>query len=352
MADKKEETAVATVEIKEEVKAPEAPTEAEAKEVLTPQELEMAKVHGLVKEEKKEETKKEEDKKPEAKAEDKKPEVKDKEEAERSLKEFKAGKELAPETEHEMLKSFNKNEIGLYFKMKEDRRKRQEAQKENEALALKIDNLTKEIEELKKPKTEEVIEDTGNDEELVNNKKLKETLSKLEKAKEEKAKADLKTIEEKEKRRQDAAKELRQRWDAMEAEAKAKDPKFDVVMQLATEMCEKDKTKTYGKIMAEAATNPNPEEGEDVISKAYALARLHPDYKTKCEETKEDGDKTDPKTIERILANQQKKTSANLTGGGGRFVTEDEITLEMAARMSDAEYARLSQKTRDRLMAE
>src|SRR3990167_7401213 len=98
--------------------APEKPTLAEAAEIFSPAEVELAVKQGSVVEPEKPE--------PVKKAEEKKPEAKKTEDLSVRLEVQEAFTD--PEKEKVLLKTYNKNETGLYLKMKKENFKRQAAE--------------------------------------------------------------------------------------------------------------------------------------------------------------------------------------------------------------------------------
>lgn len=313
---------------------------------LSPEEIAMGKKHGVIKPEAKaDEGKKEGDK---TSTEEKAGGAEEVVEEEVILPAEAAEEDLDPEKEADLVATYSKNEKSLYWQAKKERIKRQTAQREKEHTAIQLASARRELETLKsgkaKPKAEgeegaEVVE--GEDDEDTRVMTVGEYKKMLKEQNQKRGEQDVK------------AQETVTRLEQQEAEFKVDHPDFDEVSDLAKEMM--DKNKAYAQMMLVAASDPN-ENAADVV---YRIGQLHPKYKkagTQAE-GKDPKDGKKPKNdAEKAITNASKKqTSASVTSGAGgakRIVAEEDLTVDDVAAMTPADYARLSSKTRERILRE
>ena len=335
----------------------EAMTEAEAtKQGLSAAEIKAGKEHGLIIEDKpaKKADKPTKDDKDwdgsedeeDAEGADEGEESEDAEDAEDKTPEDAADEDLDPEEEAKLIKGYNPNEKRLYWEAKKERLKRQGAQRESEHTKIKLAAAEREIAALKKgakkPDAEgdedkEGAEGEEDEERVMTVGEFKKMMKEQNAANAQRNKEAQATIV---------------RLEQQEAEFKTDHPDFDEVAELAKEMM--DKNPRYAKMMVASAADPNENTAEFV----YNLGQLHPKYKkggkAKAAEQEEEADPKGKQKVDKAIKNAEKRQSSATVAGGGakKIVSEDDLTLEEAARLPAASYARLSQKTRDRLLKE
>lgn len=348
----------------EKVILEEAPAEAEeTQEVdttgLDAKEIEAAKEHGIVKKDSdkgsKEEKKDDKAKEGEAqkgeekvKADEKKPDEADKPLDPADFDDMDAayGKDEA-----KFHKNFTSNAKALYFKFKRNKQMRQDAEelatttkKELEFFTAKEKSYIKQLAEV-----EGILDkiDAG-DENLTTadiRKVLafKKELAEKKEEKEEKAesKPDAKA-EEKEKAY------LTEKAKNAQLLGKSKYENFDQIVGLANEVVAQDKD--IALLITKAYHDPEVDE-DQLVEKIVKYAKLNPKFG---EKPKEETPKGEKKDIDRILANAgKKKSSASVTSGSGRReVSYDELTVEDVGTMSQTQWNKLPQSTRERLMKE
>lgn len=246
-----------------------------------------------------------------------------------------AEEDLDPEDEAELIKEYNANEKSLYWKAKKERLKRQDAQRESEHTKIKLAAAQREIDLLKKKETPEdeskEPKESEEDERVMTVGEFKKMM---------KEQAEGQAVKNKE------AQETIVRLEKIEAEFKAEHPDFDEVAELAREMM--NKNPRYAQLMLAAASDPNDNAAEVV----YNIGSLHPKFKNRGTEPKSVIPKSNK--VDKAINNATKRTPSAAVAGGGakRIVSEDDLTLEDAAKLSPAEYRKLSGPTRDRLLKE
>lgn len=306
---------------------------------LMPQELEMAKKHGI-------KIEGVEDKP----ADD---EVKDDKaiEAERDSIRRKPIHEITEEESRKL----TKNEQGYYWATKKERVKRQAAESERDYYVMQLQGLKGEVEGLKKTlqgsKAEEAEIDAilaGDDPKPDASKSDKKAYTAEE----------WRQIEAKERRERETQGNLiNARLQSFEIEAKQKYTDFDNTIELAQDIFERAKV---GKLSELGISNDSAQEiigqVKDWITKAanvldvntpnlseiaYLIGQKHPKYA--------DGGKAlNDKTIEKI-AETKPKTSASIPVTGG-VTPVSEITYQQAKDMSLTEWRKLPKETREKLL--
>ncbi len=330
--EEKEETG------EQEEKAEEKEETSEEKELpeiegAEPEEVAMAKEHGLLEEEGKEEVK-EEGKEEEEKGGDWAKEEENKDIIGTDDEEL-ASSEIDPEK----VKKYTKNETTLYVRQKKAVRAKETLESENQLLKVQLEAAKRkserkdDIDDLDK-KLDDDLDDDGD-------KVL--TVGELEKR--EKDKAD------KEKADQKEAQAMGERLDSLHEEAKAKYDKdygeghFSYVLDLAKEVIKNDRHDVYGRKLFAEAGDPKGNAAEF----AYKLGKLHPDFSTKKKAKVEGKD-----NLNRMVTNaNKKKPSASLGGGTEKAnISESDLTVEDCDGMTNAEWGKLKPETRDRLLKE
>ena len=348
-----------------EIQEPAAPakkepvTEASAKEAgLSSAEIASAKKLGIITEKK----------------EEKAPEKKEAEEVKKSEVEEKAPEKKAdPELPNDYEK-FSPNEKALYWERKKERTKRQRAEADRDLHAIKIKALEKEIEGMKSKAKVEVEEPGKEDEididDILDGKKPKKSVdpkerplteADLERREKEKAEKE----EQKRSETEVQSRQLKARLEEFEIEAREKYQDFDEVARLAHEILQSGETLFKGdddrlefaqdranRALHSMVNALKWEEGQRTPADlVYSLGKLHPKYRNGAKKSADSG--MDPEKMERMIENAGKRSSASVGGGGSgrRVVSEDDLTLEEASKLTPAQYARLSPKTRERLLS-
>lgn len=275
--------------------------------------------------------------------------------ADEAIKKFEKEEELTVDEEHAVLDKLDKKSQAFYFKMKEDRKKRQAATTQVKLLQDSLDSLTKEIEQLKNKNKGSDLENEQTDLLKDPDKKAGEeddsallTKADLKKALEDKEKKDKEQEENKDKTA-NLARAIAEKWVVMEDKAKETVNNYDAVMDLAKEIIEKDESGAFGAKMVSLSENCLAiEDGKpNAIDFALTIAKLHPDYQ------KVISGKISPasskENIQKIVENSKKRSSAGVTGGGN-IIAIDDITQEIAARMPSSQFAKLPKWKQEQLL--
>ncbi len=328
-------------------------------EGLSEQEVALAKSHGLVKD--KEEEEKEDEHTEQSKADtkedtgDKEEGKEDEGEVDSDPKDFESMDTVFEKDEKKFHKVFTPNQKALYFKYKDEKRKRQEVQKESEEKLAKfeLDQLKRNVSDKKLREINRMlVEDADNLtieklQKVIQGEEFKDSddkdvpltraeLERIEKEKEEKV-AQEKKAQEKFLKRVELANTL----------GKSKYENFDDIANLANEMCKQDSTGTYQRIIGELFINESIDE-ETVVDRVVSVAQLHPKFK-------EITGKVSPESQERVnraITNSKKRiSSAAVSSSGKRVITnEDDLTPEDGAKMSTEQWMKLKASTRRRLL--
>lgn len=293
---------------------------------MMPQERELIEKFGL---NKKEEVKKEENadiKQPEVKSEDKPAEK----EAEVENPTFEQA-----EADEKLVDKFGKNEKALYWKWKTDKHKRQEAQKEVDAL---------------KEQLKVAVEGGASNKKI---EKIKELLKNPDSLTVEALQAaiDEHVAEDKKPNELDNAEVIRNKvaTKSMFAEkiGNAKYEKFNDIANLAKDVIKEDASGTYQKLIDESFLNDSVDENM-LVERIVNIARMSPKFSTVVNSVATEA----KEKANRVLENSNKKvSSASVNGASGkRIVSEAELTPEQAARLSLDQWRRLKPETKKRLM--
>lgn len=279
---------------------------------------------------KKPEVKKEEDanvKQPEVKPEDKPAEK----EAEVENPTFEQ-----VEADEKLVDKFGKNEKALYWKWKTDKHKRQEAQKEVDAL---------------KEQLKVAVEGSTSNKKV---EKIKELLKNPESLTVEALQAaiDEQVAEDKKPNDLDNAEVIRNKvaTKSMFAEkiGNAKYDKFNDIANLAKDVIKEDASGTYQKLIDESFLNDGVDENM-LVERIVNIARMSPKFSAVVNSVAPEA----KEKANRVLENSNKKvSSASVNGASGkRIVSEAELTPEQAARLSPEQWRKLKPETKKRLMA-
>lgn len=325
---------------------------------LSPEEQEMAKSHNLVK---KDESSSTQDK---PKTEDK-TKVEDKTVIETKIEDIDPSK-LTPEQEIELTKTFNDREKGQYVRMKSEHAKRQQAESERDFLKVKLDALSREVELLKKSPTPVKEEETSIFDDPDSDKPVtKADLLKLEEVKAQKVKEEQAKLQEQQAIIEAINKRVHDNLNMLEQEVKIKNadkyPQLDKVIELAgdvlkTRLQVSKKLQRQYVAFLEAAYDPEHAE-ESPVDIMYEIGKTHPKF---AEIMKETSEKTtvvtdDKNKVKKIVENADKRTSSAAVGAGGSGsakVSEEDLTADDVASMTDKEWNALKKSTRQRLLKE
>lgn len=319
-------------------------------------EIEAAKKHGMVAEEKKEEKQEEKPAEPEKKEE--------KPEAPEAKKETV---EMPEDASEEEMGQWTQREQGFFKEAKRARRTKQWAQMERERMAAEL-KLEREARERERKELDELraqlkkgLEEDGvyPEEQPLTEKRLKEMREKEREEEEAKSK-------EEQSRQERIAQATQVQWE----HAKEKYPDFDQTLELTKDILQnfqtieldpetKDEIAVLYKQMEIAAKNADQFSPDQLNATglAYRIGKLHPKYgkHIKAETTtgpdnptKANGGLT-PEEIARMKENTTRRgSSASISGGGGRrVVSAEDMTLEdlhTLMRNSPEEYRKFRSK--------
>ena len=264
----------------------------------------------------------------------------------------KVYKELDKPEGQEDLSAFSKNEKGLFWEMKRERRARQKAEEERDVL--RFDKIKRENAPKEEPK-EPVMPDIGDDD-FVSGKQLKEIVKNLKAPKVPEAPA------------QNPMSGMQQRYMAMcDQVARGQYDDYDEVIEAANDILQANPDYTKQLVNAfQKGDNPalvayHLAKGDPSFDKAITAARIRIDARTpkKKEPPKEEAKKEEkpeaPKVDEakekekKIEENSNKaKTSGSFGGGEGGEGAG--MTLQDVMDMSDADFAKLPKAKREALL--
>ena len=347
-------TEVITVEIPEKKEVAENEAQAPDLSGLSGSEIAMAEKQGLIKKpaEKKEE-----------KNED--PDAGKKKVDEKAARDAEFEEMIKdPETEHEKLNKYSKNEQAMYFLRKQDKQKRQQAEAERDHLTLKnrlledkLNALIADLDKLKKSGKDKLEDedDFFSDTESSENEGL--TKKQIEKKIEDTLAAKKKQEDDENQSKRETMKILNDRLANDEAQVSQRYTDYQAVTDIAIDFIKHhDKTGYAYQTVARALADPEGSPAEVL----YNFGKYHPKFKELYDQAIALGEKggnddknIDNKQIDKIVANAGKrKGSANLGGrtGGNRAVSVDDLTLEDIAVMSPIEFAKIPKAVRDKLL--
>lgn len=245
------------------------------------------------------------------------------------------------------------NSKGLYKRAKEEEEKRKDIEGKSEfnkiqdsVSRVKLDRVKARLANPEGLTIEELQELIGIEQKIEDDKPLtRKDLEAIEGEKVTKAQAEKAEYE---------ARQARVNYKVAKAEAYAKANLEDVtggkytniddVVALAQELAASKPR--HAKAINDAFSDDNMTEA-DVIEVIVDIARLNPKWGSSAKAEKNDGN------VEKMVKNAAKQnTSAALNGGkGSRIVTPDELTIEDAAKLSQAQWMKLPKQTRERLLA-
>lgn len=287
------------------------------------------------------------------------------------------GIELSPEQEKILIAGLTNNGRTLYWAQKKAKLRAQKAEADALERTKELTEARAEIAELKKrpAKTATTEEDPlnleGEEAPAADPKKKSLTMEDLERIDAEKQAK----VDEDEKKRMAHAEEIRLVLDDQQAEARERYEDFDQSLELVGDILTRANAGTLKelypdsrqqtRIILRARTLLNAFANADKFGSdqfnaadmAYELGKEHPEYGKKKPdakgtthgETDVDGN---PEDARRAVNNASRRgSSATLNGGGSRRVALDELTLEQARRLPDAQYRKLPKAIREKLLA-
>lgn len=290
-----------------------------------------------------------------------------------------ADDDLTPEEEHKKLISYNDNERALYWSMKKDRRKRQEAETARDYALVQLKAKDQLIQELKsgKIKSEPEPEEKDPLDELDDDAMLtKKDYLALQKSRDEKERKKKEAVETEQREKQQA---VSLRLQEYEIKGKQEYSDFDKVVALANNLIsnnekiflvtqnENESDEEYesrslimGKKKAKVAKMIRDciiafDKGDDFFGYTpadmiYEIGTMHPDYgKNKEDESKFKKIKMDDAKTEKVIENANRRMSSAAVGGGSgkRIISADDLTLQQIAELSETEFAKLPKQVRE-----
>jgi len=302
-------------------------------EGLSGGEVELAKEHGFIKEEEDGEHKEQPEPESEEDSESESGEVEKEEEVEE--------KDDVPPTfddiekDEKLIDKYNKNEKALYWKWKTDKHKRQEAQKEVETLR---DKLKEAVDSGVSGKKLDKIKELLDNPDTLTVESLQGVLN--EEVKVEKKDDEL-----------DNAKEIQNKV-AIKAQfaekiGSAKYDNFDAISKLAKEIIQSDKSLTYQKLIDDSFLNDDVDENM-LVERVISIARMSPKFNEVMNQVKPEN----KEKVDRVITNSKKKpSSASVSGASGkRIISESELTVDQAEKLSRTQWNKLREETKERLL--
>lgn len=238
------------------------------------------------------------------------------------------------EKDEKLIDKYNRNEKSLYWRWKTDKHKRQEAQTEAEALKKKLQEMD------------------GSEESKVKLQKIKELLKNPDSLTIESLESVLgEKIEVPKKEEKDDTeavnKKVMMKAQFAEKIGNAKYDNFEAISTLAKEVIESDSSKTYQKLIDSSFLDDNVDENM-LVERVVNIARMNPKFNETVNQVKSE----DKEKINRVLSNSKKKISSAAVSGasGKRIISESELTVDQATRLSAEQWGKLKPETRDRIL--
>ena len=271
--------------------------------------------------------------------------------------------------EKNLVKNYSKGEQALYWKWKHDKKERQTAQAERDLAAIKAKSLEQKLTELngglevsksKLAKVEALLSGPADEITIEALQAILKTEPKKDDADKPLTKKDLEALKEESTKEQEEQQKKQAFIQGRIAEAdelcKTKFDNYEEITDCAKAVLEGkvslpkyvDSKKLSAELVQMVSADVELDEIADFVKD---IATLHPDFGKKTE-TK--AVKESKENIDRILENANKsKSSASISGGNGRrVISEDNLTLEDAAKLTTEQYRNLKPKTKERLMRE
>ncbi len=255
------------------------------------------------------------------------------------------------EQDEKLLDKYDSNAKAFYWKWKNDKHKRQEAQKELEELKANtdLDTLKQNVYGKKLDAIKVALADPD-----LTVEKLQAIIDSQQPAEDKSApltKADLEDIKLKEAKEEELkekqTREFATRVLTTEKIGKAKYDNFDDIVKLAQDVVDNDKSGTYQEVLANAFSDENINE-EALMERVINIAKLSPQYGELGKSVKAE----DKNKVDRAIKNSKKKVSSAAVGTSGskRIVNEDELTPDDASQMSTTQWIKLKPETQKRLL--
>ena len=258
--------------------------------------------------------------------------------------------EVEEETEADKVESLTKKEKGFYFEMKDARQSAKDAKNERDLLKVKVEAFEKQLKSLEDKRVVSESDDIGDIDkqisEIIEGDSddiiTRADLVKLEELKQKRNEVLETKRTESHASDQAKQKELIQRLNSIEKNAKEEDPEFDSKVLLAQEVMNNDTSGVYGLAFQKAIMqNDGGKEVVDLINKISSLSS------TEEIEVKEEKSDTD---VAKVIKNSKRKSSASLGGVSRRTLSEDDLTLDDASKLSQTQWDKLKPKTKRRLL--
>lgn len=303
-------------------------------EGMLPEEVELAKEHGLYKEEDDKDGEHEEQSDDEGES-DTGVEEEETEETEEEVNKdpdnFEEMDEVIEKDEKKFHSTYTPNQKALYFKNKANKQKRQELQKKYEELESKLKDVDtgsgSKLEKINKLLTENVDDLTIEALQAIINGEEKKVVD-------EPIKPEV------------MAEKISTKSSYAEQIGTAKYPNFIGIANLAKEVASDDKSGDYQRMIDDAFINDAVDESA-LVDRIVKIAKLHPKYNEVL-----GGDSVEKSNVaDRVAKNSKKKaSSASLSSSGGRrTVSESQLTCADAEKLSISQWSKLSEQTRRRI---
>lgn len=283
----------------------------------------------------------------------------------------------AIEKDEKLLKNFNKNEQGLYWRWKHDKKERQSAQSERDHALIKEKAVRQALDKanedgtLSKGKLEKIEKLLTGPEDGITIEAIQEILkAQAEKKTDDKnkplTKADLEEMskEQQEKQQQFQAQEnfKNQRLTDLESYGKENYENVDDIIEAAKEVfdgkAELPKVVDYKDLATKFVKNVHDKNMsvDELAEFVLGVAKLNPNYGKKKEGSQgneKEGKKFTGKEIDRVIKNAGKgASSASVTSGGAsrRVVSYDDLTLDDASKLTTEQWAKVPKEVKQRLL--
>jgi len=238
------------------------------------------------------------------------------------------------EKDKSLLKKYNKNEQALYFKYKSDKRKRQEAE-ERLAEVQAQHELGGVKEKAYRDRIEKAVQLLKDENRELTAKEILAILDSQE------AKEPIRQQDEKPEA-QKKQEQFQKRVSFIEEMGREQHDDFDNLVELAKEVVQA--TPRYQKYFQTMLSDESID-SQEVIDAVVEMAQKNPKINKGKEAPKNEQEK-----VNRAIKNSEKKvSSASIGSGGGRIVSESELTLEDAVKLTTEQWRKLKPETRDRL---
>jgi len=297
---------------------------------LVPEEVEMAKELGIITEDLKKEVKEE---KKEVK------EVAKEDEVDKDPDSFDKIDEVFEKDEKKFHETYTPNQKALYFKSKADRRKRQEISKEYDDLKAKYDEALKGANS--KDKLDKIAE-------LLANKDIEPTIDMLQAVINEQKQIEEPRQADVDAKQQATFAKIQQKNKYAEQIGSAQHENFIEMAKLANELYQQDRENGVYRSAIDSAYGDNVDE-TGLVNTIIQVAKFHPKFN----EISKTVDNDAKNKVDRVIKNSKKKiSSATVSSSGSRIVSEADLTPELAAKLPQDKWNKLSPETKDRILSQ